>query len=78
MYDFSSENVGSLGTKDFLNIMIGVENRVMIVLNIMKGIKTGSKYYVFNIGVENRVKFFRERTQENLGMKTWIQSFYHS
>ena len=58
MYDFSSENVGSLGTKDFLNIM--------------KGIKTGSKYYVFNIGVENRVKFFRERTQENLGMKTWI------
>jgi hypothetical protein len=43
MYDFSSENVGSLGTKDFLNIMIWVENRVMIVLNIM-------------IGVENRVK----------------------
>ena len=73
MYDFSSENVGSLGTKDFLNIMIGVENRVMIVLNIMKGIKTGSKYYVFNIGVENRVKIFREKTQENLGMKTWIR-----
>jgi hypothetical protein len=45
MYDFSSENVGSLGTKDFLNIMIGVENRV---------------------------KIFREKTQENLGMKTWI------
>ena len=40
------------------NIMIGVENRVMIVLNIMKGMKTGSKYYVFNIGVENRVKIF--------------------
>ena len=72
MYDFSSEDVGSLGTKYFLNIMIGVENRVMIVLNIMKGIKTGSKYYVFNIGVENRVKIFREKTQENLGMKTWI------
>ena len=72
MYDFSSENVESLGTKDFLNIMIGVENRVMIVLNIMKGIKTGSKYYVFNIGVENRVKIFREKNQENLGMKTWI------
>ena len=70
----SSENVGSLDTKDFLNIMIGVENRVMIVLNIMKGIKTGSKYYVFNIGVENRVKIFREKTQENLGMKTWIRS----
>ena len=72
VYDFSSENVGSLGTKDFLNVMIGVENRVMIVLNIMKGIKTGSKYYVFNIGVENRVKIYREKTQENLGMKTWI------
>ena len=43
-----------------------------MVLNIMKGIKTGSKYYVFNIGVENRVKIFREKTQENLGMKTWI------
>ena len=41
MYDFSSEDVGSLGTKYFLNIMIEVENRVMIVLNIMKGIKTG-------------------------------------
>ena len=76
MYDFSSENVGSLGTKDCLNIMIGVENRVMIVLNIMKGIKTGSKYYVFNIGVENRVKIFREKTQENLGMKTWIHHNY--
>jgi hypothetical protein len=73
MYDFSSENVGSLGKKDFLNIMIGVENSVMIVLNIMKGIKTGSKNYVFNIGVENRVKIFREKTQENLGMKTWIR-----
>ena len=70
--------VGSLGTKDFLNIMIGVENRVMIVLNIMKGIKTGSKYYVFNIGVENRVKFFREKTQENLGMKTWIPQWGYS
>ena len=45
--------------------MIGVENRVMIVLNIMKGIKTGSKEYVFNIWVENSVKFFREKTQEN-------------
>ena len=75
MYDFSSEDVGSLDTKYFLNIMIGVENRVMIVLNIMKGIKTGSKYYVFNIGVENRVKIFREKTQENLGMKTWIQIY---
>ena len=42
----------------------------MIVLNIMKG--KGSKYYVFNIGVKNRVKIFREKTQENLGMKTWI------
>ena len=37
MYDFSSENVGSLDTKDFLNIMVGDENRVMIVLNIVKG-----------------------------------------
>ena len=75
MYDFSRENVRSLDTKDFLYIMIGVENRVMIVLNIMKGMKTGSKYYVFNIGIENRVKIFREKTKENLGMKTWIQKF---
>ena len=75
MYDFSSEDVVSLGTKYFLNIMIGVENRVMIVLNIMKGIKTGSKYYVFSIGVENRVKIFREKTQKNLGMKTWIHLY---
>ena len=67
MYDFSSENVGSLGTKDFLNIMIGVENRVMIVLNIMKGIKTGSKYYVFNIGVEDRVKIFSEKPWRTWG-----------
>jgi hypothetical protein len=67
-----SENVGSLDTKDILNI----ENRVIIVLYIMKGIKTGSKYYVFNIGVENRVKIFREKTQENLGMKTWIHHNY--
>ena len=72
MYDFSSENVGSLSTKDFLNIMIGDENMVMIVLNIIKGIKTGSRYDTFNIGDENRVKIFREKTQENLGMKTWI------
>jgi hypothetical protein len=62
--------------QNFLNIMIGVENRVMIVLNIMKGIKTGSKYYVFNIGVENRVKIFGEKTKDNLGMKTWIPFFW--
>ena len=78
MYDFSRENVGSLGTKDFLNIMIGDENRVMIVFNIMKGIKTGSKYYVFNIGVKNRVNIFSEKTQENLGMKTWIPWYVNS
>ena len=35
------------------------------------GIKTGSKYYVFENGNENRVKLFREKTQENMGMKTW-------
>ena len=56
--------------------MIGVENRVMIVLNIIKGIKKGSKYFMFNIGVENRVKNFKEKTQENLGMKTWIPFLY--
>ena len=67
MYDFSRENVRSLDTKDFLYIMIGVENRVMIVLNIMKGMKTGSKYYVFNIGVENRVKIFRKKNPGELG-----------
>ena len=58
---------------EFLNIMIGVENRVMIVLNIIKGMKRGSKY-VFNIGVENKVNIFSEKTQENFGMKTWIWS----
>ena len=78
MYDFSSENVGSLGTKDFLNIMIGVENRVMIVFNIVKGIKTGSKYYVFNIWFENRVKIFRENTcsWKNFGMKSGLHQMY--
>ena len=35
--------------------------------------KTGSKYYVFNNGNENKVKIFREKNQENMGMKTWIR-----
>ena len=35
-------------------------------------VKTGSKYYVFNIGDENRVKMFREKTQEDTGMKTSV------
>ena len=33
------------------------------------GIKTGTKYYVFNNGNENRVKNFRGKTQENMGKK---------
>ena len=35
--------------------------------------KRGSKDYGFNTGNENRVKIFREKNPENLGMKTWIQ-----
>ena len=34
--------------------------------------KTGSKYYGFKNWNENRVKIFREKEPENLGMKTWI------
>ena len=33
---------------------------------------TGLKYYAFKFGVQNRVKIFREKTQENLEMKTRI------
>ena len=33
--------------------------------------KTGSKYYGFKNWDENRVKRFREKEPENLGMKTW-------
>ena len=64
--------VGSLGTKDFLNIMIGDENRF---IEHYQGDQDRVKILLFNIGVENRVKFFREKTQENLGMKTWIRIF---
>ena len=35
--------------------------------------KTGSKYYGFKNWNEKRVKFFREKEPENLGMKTWTQ-----
>ena len=45
---------------------------------LWRGIKTGSKYYMFNIGVENRVKIFRKKTQENLGMKTWILKIHYA
>ena len=34
--------------------------------------KRGSKYYGFKNWNEKRVKFFREKEPENLGMKTWI------
>ena len=35
--------------------------------------KTGSKYYGFKNWDENRVKHFREKEPENLGMKTWTR-----
>ena len=35
--------------------------------------KTGSKYYGFKNWDENRVKRFREKEPENLGMKTWTR-----
>ena len=38
--------------------------------------KTGSKYYGFKNWNENRVKIFREKEPENLGMKTWILISY--
>ena len=42
--------------------------------------KTGSKYYGFKNWDENRVKRFREKEPENLGMKTWthhLGSIWH-
>ena len=38
--------------------------------------KTGSKYYGFKNWDENRVKHFREKEPENLGMKTWTPTDY--
>ena len=39
--------------------------------------KTGSKYYGFKNWDENRVKRFREKEPENLGMKTWTHTLSH-
>ena len=50
---------GLLIQKIVLDILNWNKNKIIIVLNIMNW-------------DENRVKFFREKETENLGMKTWI------
>jgi hypothetical protein len=48
------------------------EKGVIIALKIMNWNEKGVKILWVQTGNENRVIFFREKTPENLGMKTWI------